>query len=294
MLADNHYYGHLEVLRQYAGVELPWPMPGRLQHGWTPGPGLGVAHFAEPWPKFVWAERNLAQCREAGYRDVVGLGAPWLYLPPPPTRPPPPPRSLLVYPFHGWEKEKLAGDMRAYADALDVLRAEGFGPITVCLYWMEFEDANIRGLFAERGFEVITNGRRDGNPTFLHGQRESILDHATVTSNRVCTATFYALSAGCPFFLYGPSMGLSQTHDPSGEEFAAWQAREFPELLFERFGEVCHRELGLRELGASLVRSPEELRRVLCWRTRQSPKLVKRRVTRELWRFAALRPWLTR
>ncbi len=293
MIGDNHFYGHAQILRRYCSVAAPLPVPGRLQHGWMPGPGMSERLLDEPWLKLVWSRRNLRQCWAAGARDVAPIGAPFLSLPPARAADPPP-RSLLVYPFHGWEKEKVFGDMAAYAKAIGELEAEGFGPVTVCLYWVEYEDATIRQIFEGRGWSVITNGHRDGNPDFLVRQREALLSSAYVTSNRVCTAAFYALAAGRRFFLYGPSMGLSATDDPTGEGFGRWQAEAFPALTWEGFGDRLHQDIGLEELGAEYVLAPEAMRALFGWTPLGLPRALAPVARRALWKARALRPLLRR
>ena len=265
MYADNRHYGHAHVVLTHCGLPVDTPIPVRLQHGWQPGMGMRDCDMREPGPKAVWSVRNRTQAEGAGFSDVIEVGSPYLYLPssgdPGPTRGE---RSLLVVPFHGWELAELAGTMDAYAGAIQELAAKGWGPITVCLYWVEYEQPQYREVFEERGFATTTMGHRDNNPDFLSKMRDLLRAHAAVTSNRVMTAAFYALHSERPFFLYGPPVGLSATDDPSGEDFDRWQREAFPELTYESFsqsGELCHRQVGTDELGVAL--SPEELRKRL-------------------------------
>lgn len=264
MFAENRHYGHGDILLAYCGLPASTPIPVRLQHGWQPGLGMRPRDMAQPGPKIVWSSRNLEQAEAAGYSGAVAIGAPWLYLDPTPDPGPAHPRSLLVVPFHGWERDALHGTMDAYAEAVARLGDEGFGPITVCLYWFEYEQPALRELFERRGFATTTMGHRDQNPYFLHRQRELIRRHAHVSSNRVSTAAFYALEAGRPFFLYGPPVGLSASDDPSGERFDRWQREAFPELL-ERGGPASPGQLalGARELGVEHRRTPAQLRELL-------------------------------
>lgn len=286
MYHDNEHYGHGDILRRYCGTTGRPQVGGHLQHGWTVSLGLSREALAEPVPKLLWSDRVAAEARALGYRQVHAIGSPFLYLPPlgdQPSEPARGPRSLLVIPFHGWERERLAGDMTRYADSLDRLVAEGFGPITVCLYWAEYEDPTLREVFAARGHRVVTNGHRDRNPTFLYRQRALIAEHAYATSNRICTAAFYVLALGRRFFLYGPPMGLSRTRDPSGEEFAAWQAEHYRELLWESFGDRCHASYADRELGRDSMRGPEELRALLGWGPGGLWTRAVRQVVRAAW-----------
>ena len=261
MFAENHHYGHAELLLRHCGLPRDTRIPMRLQHGWQPGPGLRARDLRQPGRKIVWSSRNLEQAAQAGYEGAVAVGAPWLYLPE--QRPPEPEAGLLVMPFHGWERERLSGTMDSYAEALCALEAEGLGPITVCLYWFEHRQAPLRELFESRGFATTTMGHREDNPDFLHRLRALIWRHRAVSSNRVSTAAFYALASGRPFFVYGPPAGLSASEDPSGEVFDAWQRETFPELCWERFDGGCRRAIGEYELGLEHRRDPGELRETL-------------------------------
>jgi hypothetical protein len=168
-------------------------------------------------------------------------------------------------PFHGWEKQPLHGNLHRYGDALEELARQGFGPVDVCLYWTEHQNPECRQVFEERGFHTLTIGRRE-DANFLFRLRQTILAHAFVTSNRVATATFYALRLGRPFFLYGPPMGLSEHDDPTGEQFDAWQRSEFPALTFDAFTGSAERALGDRELGLEFQHTRDELRELFAWR----------------------------
>ena len=261
MYRENHYYGHAEALLSYCDSKAT-AIPLMLQHGWQVGPGIPPNERNVAGNKLVWSSRNVQQAQEAGHQDFVPTGAPYLYLPELPDKKPDD-RSLLVVPFHGWERDKLAGSLDGYAQHLERLVAEGFGPITVCMYWFEYQQPRLRESFESRGFSTVTMGHRDDNPEFLSRMRELICRHRYVTSNRVSTAAFYALASDRPFFLWGPTQGLSQSDAPSGEQFDQWQRNEFPELCFEAFGDRCAIDTGRRELGAEHLRSPDDLKDLL-------------------------------
>ncbi len=263
LFLENLYYGHAEILLNHCGLPATLPIPHRIQHGWQPGPGLVKMHMAEPGPKIVWSSRNVASSIEMGFKGATPIGAPFLYLPEGQSAAPAEDKSLLAIPFHGWEKGGLHGSIVHYADELSELQAKGFGPITVCMYYFEYEQEPLRTIFESRGFKTTTMGRRGENLEFLHRQRDLIASHSVVTSNRVSTATFYALSLGVPFFLWGPIQGLEGSADPTGQIFKAWQREAFPELHFDQFDGRCHQDLGLKELGAEHMLDPEALRETL-------------------------------
>ena len=61
--------------------------------------------------------------------------------------------GTIFYPFHGFEKQAVVGD---HARLADEIQATETGPITVCLYWLEYRNSDIRQWYENRGFRVIT------------------------------------------------------------------------------------------------------------------------------------------
>ncbi len=296
MHGANGHYGHRSILNDYAQVSRGTPLPGLLQHGWNHDMGatVGDVQVPQPDPFFAWNARNLAYCQQAGMGHAVALGAPFLYLPPaePVTATP---RSLFAVPLHSWEREKIPDDFEAYAVALAQV-ADQFDRVSVSLYWFDYQDERNRAAFERRGLQVVTSGPRDDNPAFLLKQRQMLLEHSHVTSNRVQTGFFYGLSLGLSGFVLGPPAGVEARIDRSGALFDAWQRATFPELLWDGRGERDLRELGLRELGAEFKRSPSELRDLLQWRPEQRLDLERRawafRVrTTTGWRSRLWRKW---
>lgn len=286
MIPDNSYYGHAEILRQFCGIQRPLPIPYGLQHGWTPGAGFSQLAAQGWWDKLIWSRRNLDECKRLGYRNVRAIGAPFVYLSGPwQDHPRMGESSLLVVPFHGWEKQRLADNLEAYACSLESLSREGFEPITICLHWSEYQDSGCRGVFEARGWRVVTNGPRNNNPEFLAHQKELILNHAYVTSNRVSTIAFHALICNRPYFFYGPTMGLHNSADPSGKLFDQWQKREFPMLAYEKFQGDVYRALGEAELGLEFKLPPGDMIELFGWGYGGSVVRIRARMKRFIWRI---------
>ena len=289
-LPPNRYYGHDRLLRHYARVRLPYRLPGLLQHGWMLGTGIhsdisrhGDEERARTY--FVWNERNRAESHALGYANAVAIGAPLLYLDaeslPSPANDD---RSLLLFPLHAAEKARLVGGtLELYTEYLDSLAAilARFEPVTVCLYWMEHEDPRIRELFRRRGIPVTTLGHRDTTPRFLHRFADLVGRHAYVSSNHYSTAVFYSLFLGRRTFVYGPHFDLTVL--PAERRTGTVQeilARDYPELLWDRFDGRNHRWIGERELGAEFKRTPGELRDLFDWRLSRLLATLSRRARR--------------
>ncbi|GLY05973.1 hypothetical protein [Actinoplanes sp. NBRC 101535] len=265
----NHFYGHAHVLAEYCGLDPSRPprIDGYLQHGWNVVDGLGAGTpYAPGLPIFVWSERTRRRAWSMGRPEATVIGAPFLYL----VESIPDTAGLtevrdgtLWYPFHGWEGQHVTGD---HQRLIDEITATEPGPITFCLYWQEFQNARIRAAY-ERAGRVICHGyrgymRERTDERFLHKQLAELRRHKRVASNRLSSAVFYGVAAGCKPAVYGDPMYLHGENEPT----AARIRREWPELHGVAPDPEHARATAMDELGAGRLASPAELRAVLGWK----------------------------
>lgn len=264
----NHFYGHAHIMARYAGLaEVPriW---GYLQHGWNLHDGFAVGtHFAPGYPKLVWSDVVARRAWAAGLRHVRVVGAPWVYLlqlepqAPGTTR-----EGTIVYPFHGWEGQEISGSHEAYAR--EIRAVEGDVPVTVCLYWNEFDHPEVRRAYEGQGFRVITHGQRGHmwqriEPRFLHSQLAEVRAHRRVVSNRLGSALLYGASVGAQIGVYGDPMVLANDHAVLGG--MEKQLRLFPDLHQERVPQETAHAVAVDELGLDCLLSPAEVRFAFGW-----------------------------
>lgn len=261
----NVFYGHADVLARYAGVEPGRPIWGYLQHGWNTHDGFAVGHrFVPGVPKLVWSRRVAARGWALGRRDYEVIGSPWAYLlrlRAAEVAAAGPGEGTIVFPFHGWEGQQVAGDHAAYAE--QVRAREGDVPLTMCLYWNDFDDPTVRQAYADRGFRVISLGRRGhmyrgGDRDFLDRELTELLRHRRVVSNRLGSALFYAAAIGREIGVYGDPMVLRGDHAVLGG--MARQQRLFPSLHSDQVGDDVAGPIARDELGLDEVLTPAALR----------------------------------
>lgn len=266
----NHYYGHSHVLARYCGLDDREPprIHGYLQHGWNIGDGMAGDHeFVAGTPLFLWSERTRRRAWSLGRRQTYVVGSPWAYLvaSEPDPEPARPREGTIFYPFHGWEGQHVVGD---HERLMAEIRATEPGPVTVCLYWQEFGDKRVRQRYEDAGFRVICHGYRGGrwenlDPNFLRRQLAEQRKYRRVASNRLCSAVFYGILAGCEPAVYGDPMQLDG-------EVPIWGGqprirRQWAQLHGPDVDPVLAREVAVQELGADRLLSPAELRRLFHW-----------------------------
>lgn len=271
----NHFYGHAAVMARYAGLTGSPRIWGYLQHGWNLYDGFAVGTaFAPGYPKFVWSEACAARGWLAGRRNYVVVGAPWLYLleverqqhwaEAAPDR-----SGTIVYPFHGWEGQHIRGRHAAYLD--EILEVESGREITICLYWHEYAQAEVRRQYEAAGVRVITHGHRGHmyrgtDLGFLDRQLGEIRRHERVVSNRLTSAVLYGAAAGAEVGVYGDPMELGNDHPVLG-------GAQRPRLLFPQMYQThVPRDVAIdvarHELGSTALMSPAEVRYRFGWDTR--------------------------
>ena len=266
----NHYYGHSHVLARYCGLDERDPprIHGYLQHGWNIGDGLAADHeFVEGIPLYLWSERTRRRSWSLGRRPTYTVGAPWAYL----LRMVPDSavdgrrEGTIWYPFHGWEGQHVIGD---HDRLIAEIRETETGPVTICLYWQEFLSRRLRERYERAGFRVICHGYRGGwweqfDPGFLYRQLDEHRRHRRVASNRLSTAVFYGVLAGCEPAVYGDPMQLER--ETSGFGGQSRIRRQWADLHGARIDPDVAREIAIAELGADRLATPEELRGLFGW-----------------------------
>jgi hypothetical protein len=270
MDSSNHWYGHAHALARYCGVDAENPprINGVIQHGWTFVHGFGYGHRPpHGFAKYVWADVSRRRGQVVGWRDYYVIGAPFLYLDLVEPDPGGADREGTIwYPFHGTaDYEKVSGD---HSQLIEEIKDTEPGPVTMCLYYVEYEDAEIRREYEQAGFRVICHGVRGskwrgGTNDFLYRQLRELRRHRRVASNRLSTAIFYGIAAGCEPGIYGDPMELVDVKTGfNGERLLeAW----YPELHRPDIDVELARAVAAQELGRHGLLSPEELRLVLGW-----------------------------
>lgn len=265
----NHWYGHAHILSEYCGFEHadPPPIRGKIQHGWTFVHGFGNKHTSDrSLANFVWSDQCRRRGQVIGWRDYWTIGAPYLYLMR--LRPDPAPKreGTIWYPFHGTiEYETVGGSHRSL---IEEIKDTEEGPVTVCLYYVEFDDPVTRGHYEDAGFRVICHGKRGAqwqgtDSNFLYRALAENRAHERVASNRLSTAIFYGVAAGCEPAVYGDPMEFEG--GAAGFDGTDLLLEWYPMLHGAHLDVELAREITARELGTDFVQSPEELRIALGW-----------------------------
>ena len=275
----NHYYGQTHILARYCGLndEHPPRIRGYLQHGWNVGCGWNpVQEFFDGAWRYTWSDPPARRGYSLGRRNYHVVGAPFLYLAdmePDLGAVPEAERSgTLWFLFHGWEAAGKGGKIEGdHARLISEIKETETEPVTISLYYTEFERPEVRRAYERAGFEVICFGKRGWNyegtdRQFLYKQLETFRRFKRVAANRLSTAIFFGTAVGCEPAVYGDPMELEGDNPLFGGQ--ARIKRLWPEMHGKKVDLEAARATTDIELGRAHVMPPAELRMLFDWNVR--------------------------
>jgi len=293
-------YGALDIVRDYAGHHgEALDIPGYWMHGWIPafhnvhpafialhkkeGQGKGYDYLAqiehEKCDVMQWVSRkDQADYLSAeGYQHVRAIGLPFCYLPPANIQRVP--GSLLVMPPHS---HRTHGPDDPVAEGLAeaiLAKANLFSEVMVCLNADDYSKNEWRSSFEKRGIKVIV-GADQGEGNTLLRLKQMLSRFEYVTTNGYGSHIAYAAACGAKVSIFGPYADFPQPvaarchavkmfpqlERPQIELCAEPGMRgAFPFLFVDPEKAQDLTAWGLRELGADLILSPEDMARAFGW-----------------------------
>lgn len=262
----NLIYGHYRILRNYCDLEKPFTITGEVQHGWRRDNGI----YSENHPPkederfFIWNRYNLKKAKKEGKTRFIPIGAPFLYIEPS-TKKKDNSDDLLLFPMHSIPRIQYKDQIKSFGTYLEYIDKikNRFSDITLCLYWMEYENKELVRMIKRKGYDVTTLGHRHNNPRFLYKFINLVSDFGYVSSNSFSTAIFYSLYLKRRTFIYGGFSEEEFKGESGQNKLQNRMRKKYPELLWENFDDKCYKEIANKELGLEYKRTPQKLRKIL-------------------------------
>lgn len=258
--AENRFYGHVDVLAQYCGInQTPW-INGYIQHGWNGCDGF--SHYAghkRISKKFIWSKRAQKDQEALGGKNNFVIGSPWLYnlkmkkI----SKISNPENKVIAYPLHS---QPWAPKNYLHSEYAQYLKSK-FGSVTVSLHWSEFSNQEVKNVYQDFGHLIVTNGV--GTPwlpnfekDFLTNQANYLANHSILTTNAMQTAVLYAMSLGLEIDFGGPASWTKKidetgTYGNYGQQFWKDQVKN------------AYEETWKNELGFIEQKQVDELKHIL-------------------------------
>jgi hypothetical protein len=219
LLSEQFNYGHREILLASNSMSQDLIFLASLQHGWTHkrvGTPLLKKRNFQNYPVMVWSTRIANGFPISKKKNVIVTGSPWVHLLRSlkinPLRPVQPVRSeekLVFFPSHS-----LPGASATHNYDIDnLIKTFGKHNVTVCLFWMDFIDPEIRAYYANYACQVVCLGYRGssgfetpwaptgGRTMFLPRLFDLLESNDIIAVTDVSTPFWYAMSLGKKLFI---------------------------------------------------------------------------------------------
>jgi hypothetical protein len=223
LLSEQFNFGHREVLVASNDLSTDTLFLGSLQHGWYSPSDLRQPRILRnrklaEYPAFVWSKRQQSHLVKIGFKHVIVVGSPWSHL----LKACQIPfgkcdspldfslsnerigRSLLYFPMHS-----IPGGTTQHSGNFKVLQEMAMAEsITVCLFWLDFVDPEVRAYYKQFGFKIVCAGYRGssgfetpwtpvgGRVMYLPNILELISAHDVIATEETSTAFWYSVSLG--------------------------------------------------------------------------------------------------
>lgn len=259
------FYGHSSILKDYAGVENSFPLPFAVQHGVMGMKPSKVDLKGGAKYIWLWSERDEKWFSERHTDKVILGGSPFLYL-----------LELIgknnwlknqklgtvVFPAHSSHSVFCDQDDRGYAKRLTSL-PKSYHPITVCMYYIDVRRG--RDLpYLEQDIEIVSVAIDRRDPLFLYRFIELFGSKKFAIANSLTTALFYSCALGADVFLEDHDTKFTKKGSPWFQEQLSREELLFREKVNNHFksgvSRMCKYEFVLNELGASYIKSKDEVR----------------------------------
>ena len=274
---DNLYYGHYNIMKNYAKVKLPYKINGEMQHGWNHNngiPGHISLHTNQSKKKryYLWNDKNLKQAMKDGFQNILCIGAPFIYLYDNYNHEKEVfSNSLILFPLHSVKGERYFDIVKSYRNYLKQIKniANRFQKISVSLYWDDYLNKDVVDLFINQNINVYCMGLREKEPNFLKNFIDIVGSYEYVSSDSYSSAIFYSLYMRKKVFLYGKSM-LPELNIGSNDQSFRSESKNnipkiYPKLNWINFDDKCHYEIAEKELGVMHKKTPKEIKQIFGW-----------------------------
>ena len=300
MFGEQFAYGHREILLKYCGLDFSVQLLGNLQHG-VDGrdseldyrvPRYSLLRKSTHW---VYSESYERNAKLLGYKNVVAIGAPWLYLKDSTVQnieDIPKSNKILVMPSHSQVVFVTTTTLRQKKQRARAFRkVVGSQEATVCLHAIDFCDPEITESFIDEGFRVICIGSSSHSPKWSEaGNRIGTLyklmtlmkSHSHLVTDSYGSHLIYAIDMGMRIGIYPEILQYFGTKDISERKNPFFETeqrakdlvffkRNMPEALGQVTDSRKYKEISDEVLGRNKVRSPSELLEVLVYRKNVFP-----------------------
>lgn len=280
-------YGAQLIAAKYCSLSAPpWKAEGEWQHGWIVKernihPEFVVGYDGKSFGRrekekfFVAREDQALYLKSCGYKHVVAIGLPVIYLDD--NHLDRMVGSLLVMPVHSLLGTTEQWDDDAYVEYIKSI-SHHFPKIVVCIHSDCLAKDNWSA-FAKAGFDVVS-GADPKDTNSLQRMADLFSQFEYVTSNEFGSQVAYASYLGCKVSVFGPRAAFRKEDWANStfyknvpelldieeyENLNSYMFKTYKQFVVNPWQATTNQEWAALELGEQNKKTPSELIRLFGW-----------------------------
>lgn len=264
MFKDNSWYTHRKILSDYCKCD-DVPIYGTIQHGWfkikeSEINELKLSLFPN-CPLFCWSGNIKEQYYKNDIKNVIPIGAPFIYLADNFDEKIEIKNNVIVFPPHSdFENDQPSG-FKDTEQLIEEIEKKFVGPYSVCLFYQDIND-QIEKLYKSKNWKIFCCGNRF-HPEFLNNFIRFVKSSNNVVVYELTSASLYSLYLKINTFFF-KSKKINRNY--FGDEVNLHEYDEFDNLKFlsdENVKMEKKIELANEILGKKYKKSEKELANIL-------------------------------
>jgi hypothetical protein len=258
MFPDNDWYGHRSILHKYIDQK-DKKIFASLQHGWV-SQYITTKYRKSFYPRLVWSNKNISASENSGNKNIIAIGSPFLYLCKfYKKRLKKKVRGTIIFLPHSTQDAHVKFDHKKIIKGITKKFKK---PYTVCFYYYDFKKKNTFE-YKKKKWRVICCVKNRNDKEALYSLYDEINNHNHVVCGEFNTALFYGMYLKKKTsILYDGNLNFS-SYDHIAKAQMNMYKQNYPKLFINFLNPKIGYELAKKELGHTMLKSKEELKRIL-------------------------------
>ena len=196
MFKDNEWYSHRKILTNYCGFK-DKPIYGTIQHGWFRIEDQDISKLQiTKFPLcsfFCWNEEIKRKFNKKGIKNVIPIGAPFIYLADHinDDQLSNIQSNVIIFPPHSDYETNQPSGFDSVDELINRVHKSFSGPFTVCLYYQDLKKDFVNK-YKSAGWNVVSCGNKY-SVDFLRNFIDLVKKHKKVVVCEFTTAGLYSI-----------------------------------------------------------------------------------------------------
>ncbi len=270
MFEDNRWYSHRKILADYCNIE-DKPVYASIQHGWYKIDDNIINNLKTskiPNSNFLcWSDKIVNQYKKNNMKNVIAIGAPFIYLYDDITKKFDVSKNVLLFPPHTGEHEGSPSNFMKHNELISYVENKYNGPYSVCLFYQDMKKEIVE-IYRKAQWNIVCCGLNRNDDSYLKNFIQFVSNHDKILVCEMTSAYLYAT-----YMKKEVKIIHDFSKDITQRAFMGRELQESDWIYYEKYFPYFKNDIEFsirfeevkKELGCKSKKSKEELKELLGW-----------------------------